>query len=149
MAQLAKQLRAETWIFLTLGAGLTRQKNEEFKMRADLADRTIAELGDKVTDVSAFQTTFVPGDVDDTTDIITSTAHGMSNDQVLRFTNTGGALPAGLEINTDYYVINANVNDFQVSLTSGGGAVDMTDAGTGTHTFDRLQDFKFGNFELL
>ncbi len=32
-----------------------------------------------------------------------------------------------------YFVVTANTNDFQVSLTSGGAAVTFSDDGTGTH----------------
>ena len=68
-----------------------------------------------------------------TDDKIDLTAHGLDNNEVVHFTNTGGGLPAGLSINTKYYVINKTANDFEVSLTLGGGAVDITSDGTGTH----------------
>src|SRR4051812_17433130 len=70
------------------------------------------------------------------TDIFTSTAHGFLVDQKLRFTNSGGALPAGLLANPDYWVIAANLaaNTFQVSTTKGGAALNVTTDGTGTTT---------------
>ncbi len=57
-------------------------------------------------------------------------------DQILRLTNDGGALPAGYAVDTDYYVVNLDrdARTFQLSATSGGSAVNGTDAGTGTHT---------------
>jgi len=72
---------------------------------------------------------------DASTDTITATAHGLSNNDVVLFTNSGGALPGGLSTNTIYYVISAATDTFQVSTSLGGGAVDITDAGTGTHYF--------------
>lgn len=51
-----------------------------------------------------------------------------------------GTLPGGLAAATDYYIRDSvytalsNVTVFKVSLTSGGSAVDITDAGTGIHT---------------
>lgn len=48
-------------------------------------------------------------------------------------TNTGGALPSGLLERTRYYVINPTATTIQLSLTSGGAAVDITDGGSGTH----------------
>ena len=58
------------------------------------------------------------------------------DDQKLRVTNSGGALPAGLAVLTDYFVIalDRDNNQCQLSASSGGAAVNITDAGTGTHT---------------
>ncbi|KKK92294.1 hypothetical protein LCGC14_2704370, partial [marine sediment metagenome] len=69
--------------------------------------------------------------VDDKLDI---TAHGFQNGNRIHATNSGGALPAGLAVDTPYFVINKTTNDFEVSLTLGGSAVDITDDGTGTQT---------------
>lgn len=68
------------------------------------------------------------------TNLVNATSHGFSNDDGVCFTTTG-ALPAELKIWTQvYYVINANANDFQVSLTKGGSAVTFTDDGSATTT---------------
>lgn len=69
-----------------------------------------------------------------TTDIITSAAHGLKNEDLLQFT-TSDTLPAGLSLATDYYVRDVTTNTFKVSLIKGGPVVDITDTGTGTHTF--------------
>lgn len=53
------------------------------------------------------------------------------NDAV-RFSNSGGALPAPLVANTDYYiqsVVSAGV--YTLAATVGGGVIDLTTAGTG------------------
>lgn len=72
------------------------------------------------------------------TDVCTvASDHGLVNANIVTVTNSGGALPAGLSAGTNYYVISATATTFKVSLTEGGGAVDITDAGTGTHTFHR------------
>lgn len=68
------------------------------------------------------------------TDELTATAHGKSNDDVLELDSTT-TLPAGLSADTKYFVISATANTFQVSLTQGGAAVNITDTGTGTHSF--------------
>ena len=48
---------------------------------------------------------------------------------------TTGTLPTGLSTNTTYYVVNASGTTFNVSLTSGGAAINTTATGSGTHTF--------------
>lgn len=77
--------------------------------------------------------TFGTGDVNAGTDTITITSHGLTNGDPVQFSSTG-TLPAGLSAGTTYYVINSATNTFKVSATSGGGAVDITDTGSGTHT---------------
>ncbi len=72
--------------------------------------------------------TVVPG-----TDRVVRTAHGLSTGERVSFRNEGGTLPAGLNTGFLYFVIGATANDFQVSQTSGGSAVDITDNGVGTH----------------
>lgn len=62
------------------------------------------------------------------TDRINSTAHGLvAGDRVYVTAVTGGA---GLSLNLTYYVVNPTTNDFQVSLTAGGAAVNITSDGT-------------------
>lgn len=149
--KLVKELTAQEWIFLTLGGGLTLQKDEKVIFKADLADRTITELGSKVSVSDTFAFDFVDGDVTtDPTNTIAETAHGMANDDPVRLT-TDGTLPTGLFLGIDYYVVNANPNDFQLSLTKGGAAVQITAAaGGGTHTVNKMREkLKFSNFELV
>ena len=68
-----------------------------------------------------------------TTDVITSTAHGLSDGMTIEVYNVGGALPTGLSAGTTYFVRDAATNTFKVALTAGGTAVDVTAAGTGTN----------------
>jgi hypothetical protein len=68
----------------------------------------------------------------------------LSIDDVLSVT-TDNALPGGLAANTLYYVISASARRIKVSTTMGGAAVNISSAGTGTHTaFARvlIADFK-------
>ena len=80
-----------------------------------------------------------------TTDICTQSSHGLKNGDPLVLTTTG-TLPAGLALATVYYVIEAATNTFKLSLTkpqsyttgtisSPVPPVDITDAGTGAHTY--------------
>lgn len=58
------------------------------------------------------------------TDRINKTAHGLiAGDRIYLTALTGGA---GLALNRNYYVVSPTTNDFQVSLTSGGAAINFT-----------------------
>lgn len=68
------------------------------------------------------------GDV--TANTISSSAHGLSNtDRVMVYNVFAESLPTGLIEGTLYYVVGAATDNFQVSLTSGGAAVDITAVG--------------------
>jgi hypothetical protein len=65
-----------------------------------------------------------------TSDTITSNGHGLvDTDRVTLQAVFGEALPTGLGATTVYYVISSATNTFQLSLTSGGAAVDITAVG--------------------
>jgi len=90
----------------------------------------------------AFQLTYTPADeaitavgftVTVSTEVVSLTNHGFAEDDRVRLTTTN-TLPAGLGLVLHYYVVNASQNTFQLSLTLGGAAVNITDTGTGTHT---------------
>jgi hypothetical protein len=58
------------------------------------------------------------------TDIFTSPAHGLSNDQrVVLSDERGNGLAAGFDENTLYFVGASATDTFQLSLTSGGAAI--------------------------
>lgn len=71
---------------------------------------------------------------DASTEKLTSTAHGLNNGDIVYFSTTG-TIPGSLSVQTSYYVVNKAVNDFQISNTSGGSAINITSAGSGTHTW--------------
>lgn len=74
---------------------------------------------------------------DDTTDVVTSVAHGYQTGVVVQAT-TSSALPTGIAGTTDYWVIVLTDDTFQLASSlanaQAGTAVDFTDAGTGNHT---------------
>ena len=80
---------------------------------------------------SALQADFT---VNATTNVITSNSHGLQDGDLIQLSTTD-TLPDGLSASTNYYVIDADTNTFKVSATPAGTAVDITDTGTGTHTF--------------
>jgi hypothetical protein len=58
---------------------------------------------------------------------IASFAHGLSNtDRVFVTAPAGSTLPAGLSVTTLYFVVGATTDSFQLSLTSGGSAENIT-----------------------
>lgn len=62
------------------------------------------------------------------TDLLTHTAHGfLNNDPVFLSSLTGGT---GLTNNTVYFVRNITANDYQLSTTTGGAAINITVDGT-------------------
>lgn len=67
------------------------------------------------------------------TDTMTSTAHGLPNGTRVTVASVT-TLPAGLTASTNYYVRDAAADTFKLTLVPGGTAVDITDAGSGTHT---------------
>lgn len=72
------------------------------------------------------------------TDICTATAHGYETGDRVRVTTTAADLPAGLAVDTTYYVIKLTADTFKLASSdanaTAGTAVDISDAGTGTHT---------------
>lgn len=83
-----------------------------------------------ITYVCGSTTTFT---ANSTTDILTVKNAIFSDDDVVRVTTDQGDLPASLAIDTDYYVINTSGSTLQLSATSGGAAIDLSDTGSGTH----------------
>lgn len=69
-----------------------------------------------------------------TTDLLTCVGHGVQEgQQVVLATQT--TLPAGLATATRYFAKDVTPNAFRLSAVPGGVAINITDAGTGTHTF--------------
>lgn len=64
------------------------------------------------------------------TDVITCAAHGLLNDETVRF--KGSDLPDGLVQGTLYFVRDRTADTFKVAATSGGAAINLIDAGSGT-----------------
>lgn len=83
---------------------------------------------------------------DASTDIITMTSTTNSPSNILTGTRvqltTTTTLPAGLALATNYYVIKVSDSTFKLATSYAnavaGTAINITDAGTGTHTMSRL-----------
>ncbi len=72
--------------------------------------------------------TVIAADV--TANTVTSDSHGLANTNRVFVSNLGGAaLPTGLAENILYFVVGSTTATFQLSLTSGGAAIDITATG--------------------
>lgn len=78
--------------------------------------------------------------IDTATDIFTSVAHTLSENDQLTFKATQGTLPTGLTAGITYYVIASGLtaNTFKVSTTLGGAALNISGTADGTYQFERL-----------
>lgn len=65
-------------------------------------------------------------------DTVTKTAHGLSNGASVRLSSIASA--TGVNSTDPYFVVGAAANTFQLALTNGGAAVDITADGTATVT---------------
>lgn len=105
------------------------------QIRVELEDHTAGVGDDPVVNLNLWpaQGNFT---VNTGTDVITTGSdHGRVVGDVVTFTSTG-TLPSGLSAGTDYYVVEAAAsNTMKVSTTPGGTAVDITTAGSGTHSW--------------
>ena len=90
-----------------------------------------------MTQVAATGTVFTMA----TTNVCSLTsAAGLANLQAVTVTNSGGGLPTGLSVTTNYYIANLNVGALTCNLASSlanaiaGTFITTTGAGTGTQT---------------
>lgn len=67
---------------------------------------------------------------DNTTNVITSTAHGFNDGDMI--IHLPGDLPLPLDAGKIYFVRDKTTDTYKVAATSGGTAIDLTDNGTGT-----------------
>lgn len=78
-------------------------------------------------------------DVSVADDEITIADHGfVDNDivQLIKAVTQGASLPGNLAASTNYYVKVVDENTFQLSLSFGGAAVNISSTGVGVHTVD-------------
>lgn len=74
--------------------------------------------------------TSYPVTFQDTGDTVTLTAHGITAGMRVYFSSITST--TGITANTNYYVINATANTFQLASTLGGSALALTTNGSGT-----------------
>ncbi len=82
----------------------------------------------------------VPFTVVASTEVLTWQGKTPVDGLLVRLSNSGGALPAGLSNRIDYFIVETSGDTCKLSLTSGGAAVDVTGLGTGSHFVGVLPD---------
>jgi hypothetical protein len=90
------------------------------KLKVNCRNRANPSVFDIDQGQAATITTGSPGTVN-------ITAHGLANTTTVRINYS--TTPTGLSNGTTYYVVNAAANTLQLSLTSGGAAINITSAG--------------------
>lgn len=77
--------------------------------------------------------------------VVTKTTHGLIAGDSVKFTTTG-ALPTGLLPDTRYYVLSSGLtaNDFQLSSTPGGTAINTSGSQSGIHTLIKITPVAVG-----
>lgn len=70
-----------------------------------------------------------------TTDMLTKYEHGVQEGDQIILTTSAADLPAGLSTATRYFAVQVNEVSFGLAATPNGALIDITDAGTGTHSF--------------
>lgn len=76
--------------------------------------------------------------VDATANTLSVIAHGGQTGNLVKLSNSGGALPGGSAVNTNYFLIRVSSDVIRLATTYSnaiaGVALDLSGAGTGTHT---------------
>lgn len=113
---------------------------------AGAVDLTVAELLGGALEPLAFADVDLTS-VDAGANTLTKNAHGLqTGDGPITASNAGGALPGGLAPATPYFVIRDGANTVKLAssreLALAGTAIDLTSAGTGTHTLSAASSFR-------
>lgn len=96
-------------------------------------DDGTAWIAETTTGVTAQPTTTFTASA--SSDWLVSNDHSVREGDQVVLSNSGGALPAGLAASTRYFARDVTPNNFRLAVTPDGSVVDITDAGTGTHSY--------------
>lgn len=117
----------------------------------------VARVGPVNQAIKIEDSRFAVASVNTTSETITATGHTFIDGDTVRY-SAGSVLIGGLTNNAIYYVVGVAANTFQVSLTAGGAAINLTATGTGgafyrTYSsfmklFVREQSYSYGSASL-
>ena len=95
-------------------------------------DDGVSVVAETATGVTAHPTTTFTADA--TTDRLTANGHPVSDGDEIIVSNSGGSLPGGLAASTRYFARDVSANAMRLAAVPGGSAIDITSAGSGTHS---------------
>lgn len=75
-------------------------------------------------------------------DLFTLASSGLANGDIITITSLGTITGTGLAVNGNYYIVGVSGNNFQISLTYGGSAIDLGGANTTPISFRKTFDFQ-------
>lgn len=84
---------------------------------------------------------FTPTSVTIASDIFTLAGNGLANGDILQVKAVGSVTGSGITLGNLLYVVNVAGNNFGVSLTFGGSAIDLGGANTTPCTLNKVQDY--------
>lgn len=115
-------------------AAVTDAENAANAVLSDIAEYVTTAEDTPVPSAAVW--TFNPATAVNTgTDKIARTAHPYADGQLVKYAHGGGTAIGGLTTATLYYIKSPGANDFQLSATRGGAAINLTSTGAGTaHT---------------
>lgn len=122
------------------GRQITNSSPVTFAAKTDAGTVTVIAVGVWDALTVGNLTDIIPLDGDDViavifndtaTDFIRSPAHGLANDQKVRLESFPGSVtfPSEFSENTVYFVVSSATDEFKLSTTQGGGAVNYTTQG--------------------
>lgn len=82
--------------------------------------------------------------VDTSADAIASSSHNFKNGARVKYAAGAGGI-GGLTDGATYFVVGKTAGTFQLSLTEGGAAINLSSQGKGTHTFTPVLITKFSS----
>lgn len=126
---------APTMLYTGSVYALTPGETYTCKVRGDGVTTTDIEIPLPLTDVTVSA-------VANASETFTAVAHGMATgDGPYRLTNSGGGLPAGTAVDTNYWIIKLTADTFRLASSYANAIaltpVAITTDGTGTHTVRR------------
>lgn len=115
--------------YMLQNPAFVRSGSKAFKILTSFtrpADTNVYAADDSISNVSSA----IAVSFHDTGDTVTLNSHGLQNGTVVSFATV--VTTTGISTSTNYYVIGATTNTFQVSSTFGGTALTLTNDGSGT-----------------
>jgi hypothetical protein len=151
------QLRAMTWSdnsALCAADVLTAPIGLEALVDVEVGETEIATAADVCDEAVNYPAALPTFDftAEASTDWLTQTVAGTARARPLHFGDgvqltTTGTLPAGLSLATTYYAVPLTATRYELAASlvdaRAGTVIDITDAGTGTHTLDRQSQARY------